>query len=127
MPGPLPGINAFALLHGRPREQRGETAERRRRNEHCPQMTDERRPTRQERIPLGIVYMLIATVMFAGTSALAKWLVAIYPIGEVLFVRTATALIGSSLVILPVTGLAVFRTRRLRDHLVRGVSQSCAQ
>jgi len=91
------------------------------------EMTDEWRPTRQERIPLGIVYMLIATVMFAGTSALAKWLVAIYPIGEVLFVRTATALIGSSLVILPVTGLAVFRTRRLRDHLVRSVSQSCAQ
>ena len=88
---------------------------------------DERRPTRQERIPLGILYMLIATVMFAGTSALAKWLVATYPIGEVLFVRTAAALIGSSLVILPTTGLAVFRTKRLRDHALRGISQSCAQ
>jgi len=54
-------------------------------------------------------------------------LVATYPIGEMLFVRAATALVGASLVILPRTGLAVFRTRRLRDHMLRGISQSCAQ
>jgi len=82
---------------------------------------------RQERIPLGILYMLIATILFAGSSALSKWLVATYPIGEMLFVRAAVALIGASLVILPTTGLAVFRTKRLRDHMVRGMSQSCAQ
>ena len=82
---------------------------------------------RAERIPLGIAYMLIATILFAGSSALSKWLVATYPIGEMLFVRAATALIGSSLVILPVTGLSVFRTKRLRDHLLRGISQSSAQ
>jgi drug/metabolite transporter (DMT)-like permease len=89
--------------------------------------TAERRGIRQERIPQGIVYMLIATILFAGSSALSKWLVATYPIGEMLFVRAATALVGSSLVILPLTGLAVFRTKRLRDHMVRGISQSCAQ
>jgi drug/metabolite transporter (DMT)-like permease len=82
---------------------------------------------RQERIPLGILYMLMATILFAGSSALSKWLVATYPIGEMLFMRAATALIGTSLVILPTTGLAVFRTKRLRDHMVRGVSQSCSQ
>jgi drug/metabolite transporter (DMT)-like permease len=71
--------------------------------------------------------MLTATILFAGSSALSKWLVATYPIGEMLFVRAATALIGSSLVILPVTGLSVFRTKRLRDHLLRGISQSSAQ
>jgi drug/metabolite transporter (DMT)-like permease len=71
--------------------------------------------------------MLVATVLFAGSSALSKWLVATYPIGEMLFVRAAAALIGSSLVILPATGLSVFRTKRLRDHLLRGISQSCAQ
>jgi drug/metabolite transporter (DMT)-like permease len=87
----------------------------------------ERRGIRQERIPLGILYMLVATIVFAGSSALSKWLVATYPIGETLFVRAATALIGSSLVILPATGLAVFRTKRLRDHMVRGISQSCSQ
>jgi drug/metabolite transporter (DMT)-like permease len=71
--------------------------------------------------------MLIATIMFAGSSALTKWLVATYPIGETLFLRNATALIGSSLVILPVAGLEVFRTKRLRDHVLRSVSQSCSQ
>ena len=89
--------------------------------------TGERQGIRQERVPLAIVFMLVATILFAGSSALSKWLVAAYPIGEMLFVRAATALIGSSLVILPMTGLAVFRTKRLRDHMVRGISQSCAQ
>jgi len=90
-------------------------------------ITGERQGIRQERVPLAIVFMLVATILFAGSSALSKWLVAAYPIGEMLFVRAATALIGSSLVILPMTGLAVFRTKRLRDHMVRGISQSCAQ
>lgn len=80
-----------------------------------------------ERIPLGIICMLIATILFAGSSALSKWLVATYPIGQMLFMRAAAALVGSSLVILPVTGLAVFRTKRLRDHTLRSVSQACAQ
>jgi len=71
--------------------------------------------------------MLLATILFAGSSALSKWLVATYPIGEMLFARAATSLVGASIVILPVTGLAVFRTKRLRDHMMRGVSQSCAQ
>jgi drug/metabolite transporter (DMT)-like permease len=71
--------------------------------------------------------MLIATILFAGSSALSKWLVATYPIGEMLFVRAASALIGSALVILPATGLSVFRTKRLRDHMLRGISQSSAQ
>jgi len=83
--------------------------------------------TRQERIPLGIALMVSSSIIFAGSSALSKWLVATYPIGEMLFWRAAAALIGASLVILPSTGLAVFRTARLRDHLLRGISQSCAQ
>src|SRR5215831_18926617 len=96
-------------------------------NDEADKITSERQGIRQERIPLGIVLMLVATILFAGSSALSKWLVATYPIGEMLFVRAATALVGSSLVILPVNGLAVFRTKRLRDHVVRGISQSCSQ
>jgi drug/metabolite transporter (DMT)-like permease len=87
----------------------------------------EKTTLRQDRIPLGILHMLVATVIFAGSSALTKWLVEAYPIGEVLFVRAVSSLIGAGLVILPHAGLAVFRTKRLRDHLVRGVSQSCSQ
>jgi drug/metabolite transporter (DMT)-like permease len=82
---------------------------------------------RQERIPLGILLMLVATIVFAGSSALTKWLVVSFPIGEVLFVRAAAALVGAGLVLLPRTGLAVFRTKRLRDHAMRGISQSCSQ
>jgi drug/metabolite transporter (DMT)-like permease len=82
---------------------------------------------REERIPLGIAYMIAATVLFAGSSATSKWLVASYPVGEVLFSRSATSLVGVSLVILPYSGFAVFRTKRLGAHLVRGVSQASSQ
>ena len=46
---------------------------------------------RQEHIPLAIFYMVISGVVFTASSAASKWLIATYPIGEVLFVRTATA------------------------------------
>jgi hypothetical protein len=65
-------------------------------------------PVRKERIPLGIAYMIAATVLFAGSSATSKWLVATYPVGEVLFSRSATSLVGASLVILPYTALRCF-------------------
>jgi drug/metabolite transporter (DMT)-like permease len=80
-----------------------------------------------ERVPAGIACMLLATIMFAGSSALSKWLIATYPIGETLFMRTATSLVVVSLVILPVSGLQVFRTKRLHDHLFRNISQGTAQ
>jgi drug/metabolite transporter (DMT)-like permease len=82
---------------------------------------------REERIPLGIAYMISATVLFAGSSATSKWLVATYPIGEVLFSRSSTSLVGASLAILPYAGFAVFRTKRPGAHLMRGVSQASSQ
>ena len=48
---------------------------------------------RREHVPLAILYMLGATIVFSGSSAISKWLVASYPIGEVLFTRTAVALV----------------------------------
>ena len=84
-------------------------------------------PARREHVPLAILYMIGATVIFSGSSAASKWLVARYPIGEVLFTRTAVALIACALFILPRTGLAVFRTRRLGHHLMRSVSQAFSQ
>ena len=82
---------------------------------------------RVENIPLGILCMLTASIVFQGSSALSKWLIATYPIGEMLFMRAAVSLIVVSLVILPFSGLGVFRTKRLHDHLFRNVSQSTAQ
>jgi hypothetical protein len=46
---------------------------------------------------------------------------------EVLFSRAATSLVGVSLVILPYSGFAVFRTKRLGSHLMRGISQASSQ
>jgi drug/metabolite transporter (DMT)-like permease len=71
--------------------------------------------------------MLTASILFQGSSALSKWLMDTYPVGEMLFFRAAAALVAVSAVILPVTGLGVFRTRRLHDHLFRNISQSTAQ
>ncbi len=71
--------------------------------------------------------MLGATFVFTCTSALSKWLIETYPIGEVLFSRVFIPLIGLAIIILPRTGLAVFRTTRLKGHLLRGASQSCSQ
>ncbi len=85
------------------------------------------KPARQERIPLGILFMLGASVAFSASSAMSKWLVETYPIGEVLFTRALGALFLTSLIILPRTGLTVFRTRHLGQHAMRGVSQSLSQ
>jgi drug/metabolite transporter (DMT)-like permease len=85
------------------------------------------RPARREHIPLGIAYMIGATLVFAGSSALSKWLIETYPIGEVLFTRALTSLIACALIILPRRGLIVFRTSKLRDHALRGVSQATSQ
>ncbi len=80
-----------------------------------------------ENIPRGIMYMMASTVVFQISSVLTKWLVATYPVGETLFMRTLTSLVVASAVILPTTGLAVFRTVRLHDHLFRNLSQATAQ
>ncbi len=82
---------------------------------------------RTENVPRGIVMMVIATVLFAGASGASKWLVAIYPVGEVLFLRSLSSFIACAVVMLPVTGLSVFATHRPRDHLARGLSQSISQ
>jgi len=86
-----------------------------------------RQNARQERIPLAIVYMVVSGVVFAATSAISKWLIATLPIGEVLFTRALIGLIACGAFILPVTGLAVFHTRRPGAHLIRGVSQTSSQ
>jgi drug/metabolite transporter (DMT)-like permease len=82
---------------------------------------------RDNHVVRGIAFMIGATVMFAISNALSKWVVAIYPVGEVMFSRSLTSLIVCSVFMLPVTGLSVFATKRPRDHIARGVSQSISQ
>jgi drug/metabolite transporter (DMT)-like permease len=91
---------------------------------------DQRRPAlplRTDRVPLGVVYMLGATVMFAVSSALAKWQLETYPFVEVLLFRAIGSLAICAALILPRTGLIVFRTKRLRDHVSRSATQATAQ
>jgi drug/metabolite transporter (DMT)-like permease len=82
---------------------------------------------RTDDVPRGIIMMIIATVLFASASAASKWLVAIYPVGEVLFLRSLSSFMTCAAVMLPVTGLGVFATHRPLDHLARGLSQSISQ
>jgi drug/metabolite transporter (DMT)-like permease len=82
---------------------------------------------RTEDVPRAIILMIVATVLFAAASAASKWLVGIYPIGEVLFLRSLSSLVAGAAVILPVSGLSVFATHRPRDHILRGLSQTISQ
>lgn len=84
-------------------------------------------PVRQTQIPRAMMLMVGATLVFAASSAMSKWLVGIYPVTEVLFLRTIVGLAVLGLFILPTTGLAVYRTRKLGAHIMRGVSQTTAQ
>ena len=82
---------------------------------------------KQDHVPKGILFMVLATVMLAASNAIAKWQVAVYPVGEVMFFRSFFSLVVCSAVVLPFTGLSVFATRRPRDHLGRGLSQAISQ
>jgi drug/metabolite transporter (DMT)-like permease len=82
---------------------------------------------RTEDVPRGIVMMIVATFLFAGASAASKWLVGIYPVGEVLFLRSLSSFMAGAAVILPVSGLSVYATHRPRDHILRGLSQTISQ
>jgi drug/metabolite transporter (DMT)-like permease len=82
---------------------------------------------RLDRVPLGIAYMIGATVAFSISSALSKWQVTDYSFAEVLFFRAVGSLATIALMILPRTGLKVFYTKRLRDHFGRSTTQAIAQ
>ncbi|HYV70670.1 MAG TPA: hypothetical protein VE970_11260, partial [Pseudolabrys sp.] len=73
----------------------------------------ERASLRADRVPLGILFMLGATVMFAVSSALSKWQVAEYSFVEVLFFRAVASLLTCAVLILPRTGLAVLCCARI--------------
>ena len=75
----------------------------------------------------GIVCMVLATAMFATSNAISKLMTASYPVGEIMFLRSASSLLCCSIAVLPFAGLAVFSTRIPKAHLARGLSQSISQ
>ncbi len=84
-------------------------------------------PARQERIPLAILYMVSAGLIFSFSSAASKWLVQTYPPGEVLFSRVFVSLVLFMAFVLPTDGPSVFYTRRTGAHMLRGISQFTSQ
>lgn len=88
---------------------------------------EQTRTARIDRVPLGIAFMLAATVMYSASTALSKWQVDTYSFAEVLFIRTLVSLVLVALLILPRFGPIVFRTQRLWDHVGRSATQTVAQ
>ena len=80
-----------------------------------------------DNVPRGILFMIAATALFSVTNAFAKWQVAAYPVGEVMFFRSLSSLVVCAAFVLPFTGLTVFATRRPHHHIARGLSQSISQ
>jgi drug/metabolite transporter (DMT)-like permease len=80
-----------------------------------------------DNVPAGILYMTLASFLFAASSAIAKWQVALYPVGEVMFFRSASSFLVCAAVVLPFAGLSVFATSRPGAHIARGISQSISQ
>jgi drug/metabolite transporter (DMT)-like permease len=75
----------------------------------------------------GILCMIAATVAFAITHALSKWLVADYPVGQIMFARSLVGFAICAAFLLPMHGLSVFATKRAGAHWARGLSQSISQ
>ena len=89
--------------------------------------TDTPSVARVDNVPRGILFMIGATLLLAMSSAISKWLVAFYPIGEVMFFRSFSSLAVCAVFILPLTGFSVYVTRRPGAHFGRGLSQSISQ
>lgn len=81
----------------------------------------------RDNVPGGILFMIGATALFSASNAFAKWQVAAYPVGEVMFFRSFSSLVVCAAFVLPSSGLTVFATRRPRAHIARGLSQSISQ
>jgi drug/metabolite transporter (DMT)-like permease len=78
-------------------------------------------------VPRGMIAMTFAALFFAAASAITKYEVALYPVGEVMFLRSLTSFAVAAAFILPGSGLDVFRTTMPGAHAARGLSQSVSQ
>lgn len=79
-------------------------------------------PSREE-VRAGIFYMLAAVFVFSVINALVKWESARYPLDEVVFFRCAFSLLPAFALIARFGGGRLLRTRRLGEHVGRGVLQ----
>jgi len=79
-------------------------------------------PSREE-IRRGIFYMIASVFVFASANAMVKVAEATYPATQVVFFRCAFSLIPCLILIATHGGFRILRTRRLPEHIGRGVMQ----
>ncbi len=79
-------------------------------------------PSRDE-IRRGILYMIAAVLLFALINAAIKWETARYPLGQVIFLRSLFSLVPCLTLLVASGGLRMLRTRRLKEHIGRGMMQ----
>lgn len=79
-------------------------------------------PSRDD-VKRGILYINGAVLVFSGMNVATKWLVASYPVVEIMFFRCLFALIPCAILVAFRGGLPSLRTRRLSDHAARAASQ----
>jgi drug/metabolite transporter (DMT)-like permease len=79
-------------------------------------------PSREE-IRRGILYMIASVLVFATANAMVKYAEAVYPATQVVFFRCAFSLVPCLVLIATHGGFKVLRTRRLPEHIGRGVMQ----
>lgn len=90
-------------------------------------MTDRAIEKRIDDVPLGVMLMIAATMLFAVSNAIAKWGSEHYPPGEVIFFRSYATLLIVVVFVVSRRGLEVFRTAIPHAHVLRGLSQSISQ
>ena len=71
----------------------------------------------------GIFFLLIALFFFSAMDAVAKGLVAHYPVVQVVWARNLFQTIAVLLLILPFGGLSQLKTKHPLNHLLRAIFQ----
>jgi len=74
----------------------------------------------------GVMAMVLSVITFAIMDALVKWLSADYPIYQIMFFRSAVALIPVSIFIMMAGGISILKTSQPGLHLIRCSLGVCA-
>jgi drug/metabolite transporter (DMT)-like permease len=74
------------------------------------------------RVLHGIYYMLAAVLLFSCMDALIKRASADYPTGQIVFFRNLFAFVPVIYFLHQAGGISVLRTKRPRDHILRGLA-----
>lgn len=70
---------------------------------------------------LGSIHMVIGLFLFGVMEVLIKWQVADYPVHQLVFFRASFGLIPCLVMVRQAGGLVALKTRRPREHFLRGV------